>query len=123
MPQVEIEGQFKIFLDAYLKKLHDANEGSTFEVHAGKRWVKLQQFHQGTDFGVFCFIDPSDGVIYKPETWHKPAKDGRGNIYGYTPVIGADLYKELDVRKRHGLGQFDGKVIHKNYKQFNNGEL
>lgn len=42
----------------------------------GKRYVKLIN-----NASVYCFIDKTNGDILKAESWTKPAKHARGNIF------------------------------------------
>jgi hypothetical protein len=40
-----------------------------------KRWRIIQ------DTGVYCFVDKETGDVLKAESWAKPAKHARGNIF------------------------------------------
>lgn len=93
--------QYKIHLDAYLVLLNKKSRhsvlvdggNSTFDVTHGKRWDKIIMKENGKIVEVFAFVDPNNGLIYKPASWHAPAKHARGNIFGGTrPLSIGDLY-------------------------------
>jgi hypothetical protein len=54
------------------------------EVSKGRRYDKIMCVHHDPERGskrVWAFIDKTNGDILKPESWRKPAKHARGNIY------------------------------------------
>ena len=50
-----------------------------FAVEPGKRFVRV--FEYGSQRKVHSFVDSSNGDVLKPESWKKPARHARGNIY------------------------------------------
>ena len=53
-------------------------------VTKGRRYDKIVQVDIGNNHPhsrVWAFIDKTNGDILKPESWRKPAKHARGNIY------------------------------------------
>ena len=46
----------------------------------GPRYIKIVE-HIGAQRGVFAFIDKKTGNVLKPESWSKPARHARGNIF------------------------------------------
>lgn len=90
-----LEPKFREALAKYLADCKQANERQDFEIIVGKM---LKVTHcllpDRDDFGVFCFIDMTNGDLYKAETWHRPAKGVRGNIYQEKrPVTSKQFYK------------------------------
>lgn len=56
------------------------------EVSEGGRYMKVYKAEYGKDGkvisrSVHSFIDRTSGDVLKPETWSRPAKWARGNIY------------------------------------------
>ena len=47
----------------------------------GRRYIKLVVNRDGRDSSVYCFVDKSNGDCLKSESWSKPAKHARGNIF------------------------------------------
>ena len=58
---------------------------SELSVNKGRRYDKIVQQNTGKNMsgglGVWAFVDKTNGDILKPESWKKPAKHARGNIY------------------------------------------
>ena len=55
-------------------------------LHKGRRYDKIvvQSIGDATEpynRRVYAFVDKTNGDILKPESWRKPAKHARGNIY------------------------------------------
>lgn len=64
---------------------------STLTVERGKRYCKVVRTFgkkAGDHRSVFCFID-QDGTVLKAESWKKPARGPRGNIFNEDNGIGA----------------------------------
>lgn len=53
--------------------------GTQLNSNYGKKFCKLTHYIAGE--GVWGFIDLSNGDILKAESWSKPAKHARGNIF------------------------------------------
>lgn len=47
----------------------------------GKKYIRIVNDHSNGQRMVFCFIDKATGDVLKADTWAKPAKQPRGNIY------------------------------------------
>ena len=68
-------------VDEDMKKYSWVNKLS---VNKGRRYDKIISKDIGTSSNqtrVWAFIDKTNGDILKPESWKKPAKHARGNIY------------------------------------------
>lgn len=53
-------------------------------IEPGRRYVRIVKSNErdgGTSRHVYCFVDKTNGDILKCESWRKPAKHARGNIY------------------------------------------
>ena len=65
----------------------------TFTVEEGKRFYKVVRESFGSK-SVHCFVDKSNGDIYKASSWNAPAKNARGNINSEKkPLLGYDFYQ------------------------------
>ena len=59
-----------------------------FSFKRGPKWIKVIRGES-----VFCFIDPTNGDIYKPAGYNTPAKGKRGNIFDEkVPLQEGQLY-------------------------------
>jgi len=83
---------YETTLDSFLKECQKlVNEhmkqygwDSKLSVSKGRRYDKIVLHGYGTRTGsrtVWAFVDKTNGDILKPESWKKPAKHARGNIY------------------------------------------
>ena len=100
--QKELES-YVVALTAYHKE-HYAKQfpnlvAPEFEVQAGKRFAKIIEWnigHDGKRYGssVHCFVELSNGNIWKSASWSQPQKNGiRGNVRGSErPLSGFDYY-------------------------------
>lgn len=61
-----------------------------------KYWKIWQGLFNRQEY-IFCFIDKETGDIYKPAGTKAPAKGARGNIDGFRPLDGSQLY----ANKKH----------------------
>lgn len=64
----------------------------TLEVEPGRRYIRIVKTDPGSRSS-YCFIDTTNGDVLKAESWKKPAKGARGNIFiegkeGVTPYGG-----------------------------------
>lgn len=51
-------------------------------VEPGRRYAKIvRSYSTGSGRSVYCFVDMTNGNVLKAETWRKPAKHARGNIF------------------------------------------
>ena len=70
----------QVIVDDHMKQ-YSWNE--KLSVNKGRRYDKIVS--TGTDdrpsIRVWAFVDKTNGDILKPESWRKPAKHARGNIY------------------------------------------
>lgn len=55
----------------------------------GRRYVRVVKSDGESSRHVYCFIDRTNGDILKSESWKKPAKHARGNIYTTTDMRAA----------------------------------
>lgn len=65
----------------------------TFVLEPGQKYIRVVRVD--TQRSVQCFIDKRNGDLLKAETWKKPAKDARGNIFNEKrPYELGDFYKQ-----------------------------
>lgn len=99
---------FSAALESYINKLKEANDADFmenyprtfadnnqpwFEYTRGAKWVKVLRCDKAQR-SAFCFIDPTNGDIYKAANWNTPAKGVRGNIFNdKLPLTGGALYR------------------------------
>ena len=80
------------FRDEFIQKCQDVVDEdmkkyswvNKLSVNKGRRYDKIISKDIGTSSNqtrVWAFIDKTNGDILKPESWKKPAKHARGNIY------------------------------------------
>ena len=80
------------FRDEFIQKCQDVVDEdmkkyswvNKLSVDKGRRYDKIISEDIGTSSNqtrVWAFIDKTNGNILKPESWKKPAKHARGNIY------------------------------------------
>ena len=82
------EHMLSVFLKRCQSLVDDGMRNYPFEnklsVNKGRRYDKIISKDIGTSSNqtrVWAFIDKTNGDILKPESWKKPAKHARGNIY------------------------------------------
>tara|TARA_R100001082_G_C4285572_1_gene125855 strand:+ start:198 stop:578 length:381 start_codon:yes stop_codon:yes gene_type:complete len=74
----------QVIVDDYMKQHGWKNKLS---VHSGRRYDKIVNTDVPDNLSdhiqrrVWAFVDKTNGDILKPESWKKPAKHARGNIY------------------------------------------
>lgn len=73
-----VEGCEQIRKKWYEEKHPTLFFGEKVSLHTqkNKRWIKITC---GTS--IYCFIDPTNGDVLKPESWSRPAKHARGNLF------------------------------------------
>lgn len=81
-------------IEMYVKKLEEGLKQEFNYKHMIK-FVKVIQTSSSGGRSVFCFIDPSNGDIYKAASWSIPAKGVRGNVMQEElPLDLSSLYKK-----------------------------
>ena len=86
------EQHYLQFRDEFIQKCQDIVDEdmkkyswvNKLSVNKGRRYDKIISKDIGTSSNqtrVWAFIDKTNGDILKPESWKKPAKHARGNIY------------------------------------------
>jgi hypothetical protein len=81
-----LEGARKIIEAHYDKMGYDYSPGETFEfelvadVKPNTKFVRVVKQERGSR-AVYSFIERSTGNVLKADSWKKPAKHPRGNIY------------------------------------------
>lgn len=84
--------QFQAALDGYVAKLTERSAAHyaahytnltapTFEVHPGKRYMKIVTCSEGQGRSVHTFVDRTNGNVLKAAGWAAPAKHARGSIF------------------------------------------
>lgn len=66
--------------------LWEAHKTYKFSFTEGGKYFKVTHSF-GEQTSVFCFVDKSNGDIYKAETWSRPAKHIRGSIFNENPPV------------------------------------
>lgn len=87
----------------YLEKLTKAEDErcealgydfrNTYTVTETPKYFKIWQGLFNRQESIFCFVDKETGDIYKPASTKAIAKGARGNIDGFKPLYGYQLYK------------------------------
>lgn len=76
------------------------NSKTKFTFSKGKKYWKIFEYNNdGKHKSVHAFLDFQTGNIYKPDSWNKPAKHIRFNIFeknflNYVDPYGSYLYKK-----------------------------
>ncbi len=75
-------------VDAYFAKHCPVLKASKLSVQPGRRYAKIVTTRTNQDGSadvmsrsVYCFVDLTNGDVLKAETWRKPAKHARANIF------------------------------------------
>ena len=70
-------------IDAHMAKNFPTLEVEKLHVEMGRRYAKIVRERATDKMGrsVYCFVDLTNGDVLKAETWKKPAKHPRGNIF------------------------------------------
>lgn len=71
-------------IDEYMEKHFALNTKKTLSVEPGRRYARIVV--TDTQRSVYCFVDMLNGDILKAESWRKPAKHARGNIFDADPI-------------------------------------
>lgn len=62
-------------------------------IEPGRRYIRVVSNRQPSGGrSVYCFVDTTNGDVLKSESWKKPAKHARGNIFSENPVAGVTEY-------------------------------
>ena len=73
--------------------LYEAGKISRYSFTTGPKYYKVIDNMSNVQQSVFCFIDRSNGDIYKADSWSRPAKHVRGNIFNENvPLTLGSLY-------------------------------
>jgi len=86
------QGYYEQFRDEWLvecqklvsEHMRNYSWKNKLSVHKGRRYDKIVSTDVGSSSNqsrVWAFVDKTNGDILKPESWRKPAKHARGNIY------------------------------------------
>lgn len=69
-------------LQAYVNKITKAHDDvDSFHFSAGSKMFKVMHTLSNGQEMVHCFVEKETGDIFKAETWYRPAKGKRGNIF------------------------------------------
>jgi len=72
----------KFFADARKRVNDDTFGAERLSLEPGRRYVRVvRRSVNGTSGSVYCFVDKTNGDILKAESFKKPAKHARGNIF------------------------------------------
>ena len=95
----KFEAAFTTWLGNAQQVIEDAHDSSGYtfgcaslETMYGRRYVRVVRVEaSGSSRSAHCFIDRTDGNVYKPAGWNGPTKNfPRGNIY--TKNLGVGQY-------------------------------
>jgi hypothetical protein len=64
----------------------------------GRRYMHIAITSEDGSRSSFCWIDLTNGDVLKSESWKKPAKHARGNIFAENPVSGITAYGAAYMR-------------------------
>jgi len=67
-------------IDEHMTKNFPTLPREILSLDPGRRYVRIWK-GSGNHRSAYCFIDSTNGDVLKPDTWKKPAKHARGNIY------------------------------------------
>lgn len=99
---ITMTNEFKAAFDSFITALQAMVDRHLRE--HGYQWEEAITFDEGAKFirvwrgspsggkSSHCFIEKNTGAIYKCETWKKPAKHVRGNIFAEDPLGGVTVY-------------------------------
>jgi hypothetical protein len=68
-------------IDEHMAKNFPTLPRETLSLDPGRKYVRIWKSGPGSGRSAFCFIDSTNGDVLKPDTWKKPAKHARGNVY------------------------------------------
>lgn len=72
--------QVQAFVDDYMSKNFPRNPRKVISVEPGRKYARLVATDE-SQRSSYCFVDMTNGDILKCESWKKPAKHARGNIF------------------------------------------
>lgn len=74
-------------IDKYMQDHFALNPRKVLTVDPGRRYARIVVQSEGcNDRSVYCFVDLTNGNVLKSESWKKPAKHARGNIFDADPI-------------------------------------
>lgn len=90
-PSLDFESALARFIEG-CQRLVDADPAM-----AGRRLTVVRKRGGGrvkivAESSAWAFVDIATGDILKAETWHRPAKRARGNIFSATPFDGVTAF-------------------------------
>ena len=74
------DAKLETFLDGVQKLCDAADIDATLHVMPGPKYLRIVK-EWGGQQSVYCFIERATGDVLKAESWRKPAKHARGNIF------------------------------------------
>ena len=79
---------------------------TTLSTRKGSKYIKILAEDSGHgNRRVWGFVEKSNGDILKPESWSRPAKNNRGNIFDEDPLLFISKYGPAymdQIRKYYG---------------------
>lgn len=89
-------GEFVLALEAWLaavnKMLAEAEIDPVEAMPGGKRYIRIARMRDGRPESAYAFIDTKNGDVLKPDSWKRPAKHARGNIYRLEAGLGVGRF-------------------------------
>jgi hypothetical protein len=79
-------------IDAHYAKHYTNLTSSKIVYTLGNKYVRIVSDDGGSGRSVYCFVQASNGDILKSESWKKPAKHPRGNIFNDNALQGCTVY-------------------------------
>ena len=91
------------YMQERIREIEQDNGGMKFFIEKGRKYYKVCMLWKGTqeDVSVHCFVDRSNGDVYKAAGWKKPAKHvrfrmsddlDRARLYNVCEWAGGHLY-------------------------------
>lgn len=68
-------------IDTHMQKHFPSLPRPVLTCEHGRRYTRVVKSDGESSRHVYCFVDRTNGDILKSESWKKPAKHARGNIY------------------------------------------
>lgn len=83
--------EFAVKLEDYLNADQPEYLLQKVTIITGRKYAKIATgYAKSEGRGVYCFIDTSNGDIYKAASWKAPAKGVRGSIFNDNCDVGDD---------------------------------
>lgn len=99
---ITMTNEFKAAFDSFMQKLqemkdaymreHGYNWKETFTYDEGAKYIRVVNNTGHGSRSSHCFVEKNTGAIFKCESWKKPAKWSRGNIFAAEQLSGVGVH-------------------------------